>query len=217
MPPKFSAQERERITAALREAGLRLFTTQGLRKTSLDELVEPAGIAKSSFYAFYDTKEALYIDLMYEQVPELNRRLFAVLTDETAQTADAVRAFIYEVLDIQRNNPLYSRLVSHPDELEAVARRVTPEQLFETKRYLTSPIVEFIERAQRDGHLVPGDPAVLLSVIQAVMSIPVQEHRLDPATYPAALEMLIDFVVAGLTNTSAEGRSAQDGEERTQR
>jgi AcrR family transcriptional regulator len=46
MPPPFSAEDRARITEQLLEAGRSLFTTQGLRKTSLDELVAPAGIAK---------------------------------------------------------------------------------------------------------------------------------------------------------------------------
>ena len=68
MPPAFSTEERARITRVLMDNGQRLFTTQGLRKTSLDDLVRPAGIAKSSFYSFFDSKEALYLELMMAQV-----------------------------------------------------------------------------------------------------------------------------------------------------
>ena len=81
MPTPFSAEERARITERLLETGRRLFTTQGLRKTSLDDLVAPAGIAKSSFYAFFDSKEALYLELMLRQAPELHRQLAAVLDE----------------------------------------------------------------------------------------------------------------------------------------
>ncbi|MQA06262.1 MAG: TetR family transcriptional regulator [Streptosporangiales bacterium] len=215
MPTGFTEQERVRIDKALRDTGFQLFTTQGLKKTSLDELVTPAGIAKSSFYAFFDSREALYIELMYEQVPELNRWLLDELYDESAGTTEAVRAFMHGVLDIQRNNPLYSRLMSHSDELAMVARRVSPEQLLETKRYLVSPIVEFIERAQRAGRLIDGDPGVLLGVIQAVMVIPLEKDRLDPETYPAALELLVDIVANGLTRPAADG-TQPTGEDRTQ-
>ena len=71
MPSAFTERERERIAGKLLESGFRLFTTQGLRKTSLDDLVAPAGIAKSTFYRFFGSKEELYVEQMYRQVPEL--------------------------------------------------------------------------------------------------------------------------------------------------
>lgn len=201
MPPAFNADERERITRLLREAGFRLFTTQGLRKTSLDELVRPAGIAKSSFYAFYDSKEELFIDLMYQQVPELNVRLFALLEDESVDMAESFRRFMYGVLDIQQNNPLYRRVLTNPDEMEALFRKLSPERLADTKRLLIDPILEFIDHARKNGHLVDVEPAIVLGVVQAVMVVPLQEHLLDPETYQPALELLIDLVATGLTRT----------------
>ncbi|MQA77369.1 MAG: TetR family transcriptional regulator [Streptosporangiales bacterium] len=205
MPPAFGTGERERIDAILCDAARRLFTTQGLRKTSLDELVRPAGIAKSSFYAFYPSKEELYIELMFREVPALQARLLDRLFEESGDTADAIRRFLYGVLDIQQNNALYHRLVTHPDELEAVSRRLTPGRLEEAKQLVTGPIIEFIERAQRDGELVDAEPDVVLGVMQAVMLVPLEAHRLDPATYPQALEMLIDLVATGLTRQGATG------------
>lgn len=71
----------------------RLFTAQGLRKTSLDELVAPTGIAKSSFYAFFDSKEALYLELMLRQAPQLHNQLAAVL-DQAENARAALGGFL---------------------------------------------------------------------------------------------------------------------------
>lgn len=199
MPPAFSVGERERITARLRDAGYRLFTTQGLRKTSLDELVRPAGIAKSSFYAFFDSKEDLYIDLMYAQLPQLQKGMLADLRDESVDVTERFRRLLHGVLDIQRSNPLYRRLLTHPEELEAVTRRHSPERLAEAKQAVVAPILEFVDGARMSGRLVDVEPNVVLGVVQAVLTVPLQEEMLDPETYEPAIELLIDLVATGLT------------------
>ena len=199
MPPAFSAQERERIVARLRATGYRLFTTQGLRKTSLEELVRPAGIAKSSFYAFYDSKEELYIDLMYQQLPEVRERMLATLREESVDVSERLRRLLRGALEVQRDDPLYRRLLTHPDEMEAVTRKHSPERLAEAKQSVVTPILEFLEDARRRGRLVDVDPVVVLGVIQAVLTVPLREEMFDPDTYEPALELLVDLVATGLT------------------
>ena len=61
--PKFSDTEKEMIRQNLMPEGERLFTTFGLKKVSIDEIVRAAGIAKGSFYSFYTNKEHLYMDI----------------------------------------------------------------------------------------------------------------------------------------------------------
>lgn len=66
MPRRFTKDEEERIRAALRHAGREIMGLRGVRKTSIDELVRQAGIAKGSFYRFFSSKEALAIDIIAE-------------------------------------------------------------------------------------------------------------------------------------------------------
>lgn len=61
--PRFSNMEREKIREKLMQEGERLFTSFGLKKVSIDEIVQAAGIAKGSFYSFYTNKEHLYMDI----------------------------------------------------------------------------------------------------------------------------------------------------------
>src|SRR5262245_27926264 len=87
VPPAFTAEEKARITTLLLETGERLFTGQGLRKTSLEELMAPTGVAKSSFYVFFDSKEALYLELMLRRSAEVKGRVI----DGALLRADDVR------------------------------------------------------------------------------------------------------------------------------
>ena len=61
--PKFSDTERKMIKQKLLQEGERLFTSYGIKKVSIDEIVQAAGIAKGSFYSFYSNKEHLYMDI----------------------------------------------------------------------------------------------------------------------------------------------------------
>lgn len=201
MPSAFTERERERITGKLLESGFRLFTSQGLRKTSLDDLVAPAGIAKSTFYRFFDSKEELYVELMYRQVPELRAGILGILDDESLDVAERLRRYLRAVLDIQRNNPLYRRLLTHPDELELVAAKVSPERLEQTKRLMIEPSLDFLQRARKNGDLVDVEPGIVFGVVQAVLTVPLQEQMFDPASYEPALDLLIDIVATGLTRS----------------
>ncbi len=61
--PKFSDTEKKIIQEKLLTEGEKLFLSYGIKKVTVDDLVQAAGIAKGSFYAFYTNKEHLYMDI----------------------------------------------------------------------------------------------------------------------------------------------------------
>jgi len=200
MPPALSTAERHRITEQLLETGHRLFTTQGIRKTSLEELVAPSGIAKSTFYVFFDSKEALYLELMLRQTAEVKRRVIdgALLTG--TDTRDGLRRFLRATLDELATNPLWRRLTTHPEEMQAVARKLDPERVTGMAENPVTALTDFVVQHQATGDITGTDPAVVVGVLQTVLLVPMNAERLaDPDRYPQILDLLIDIVTAGLT------------------
>ncbi|GAA2792425.1 TetR/AcrR family transcriptional regulator [Saccharopolyspora taberi] len=198
MPPAFSAEEKDRITRLLLETGSRLFPAKGLRKTSLDELVEPAGIAKSSFYAFFDSKEALYLELMLRQTAEVRQRVVddGLLRGET--TRDGLRRFLRAAVRELATNPLYSRLMTHPEEMDAVRRRVDPARIAAADNPVTA-LAGFLT-ARRGADLIDADVRVVIGVLQTVLFVPVHADWLGDDLQSPVLDLLIDIVAAGLTS-----------------
>ncbi|OXM42980.1 TetR/AcrR family transcriptional regulator [Amycolatopsis alba] len=196
MPTPFSAEDRARITERLLDAGRDLFAAQGLRKTSLDDLAAPAGIAKSSFYAFFDSKEALYLELMLRQAPRLHEHLAEVL-DKAENARGALGGFLRATVRMLDENPLYRRLVTHPEEMRAVARRMGPDEMARAERML--PLPGFLEAARGKGELVEADDDELIGVLQAVLLLPMHREDIGEQRYPAVLDRLVDIVAAGLT------------------
>jgi AcrR family transcriptional regulator len=63
-----------------------LFSRQGINATSVDAIVAKADIAKVTLYKYFKSKEQLII----EYLREYDARLWARLTEITAQQKDAV-------------------------------------------------------------------------------------------------------------------------------
>ncbi|WP_017609932.1 TetR/AcrR family transcriptional regulator [Nocardiopsis xinjiangensis] len=199
MPPTFTPEERERVAGILLETGLRLFTAQGLRKTSLAELVAPAEIAKSSFYAFFDSKEALYLTLMERQMGEVHKRVIEDALLSTADTREALRRFLHATVAELSTNPLYQRLATHPEEMAAVTRKASAEPPPMGPDSPIAALNDFVTARRAEGELIGADPAAIVGVLQTVLLLPVNtEHLSSPEQYQQTLELVIDLVVSGL-------------------
>ncbi|MDI3405112.1 TetR/AcrR family transcriptional regulator [Streptomyces cavernicola] len=201
MPPKFSAEEKARITRLLLDNGRRLFATQGLRKTSLEELVAPAGVAKSSFYAFFDSKEDLYLELMLCQSGEVKRKVIDGGLDAGTDTRDALRRFLRATLDELASSPLWSRLMTHPDEMQAVARKLDAERLaaLQSGDNPVTALAGFVDARRAEGQLIDVRPELIVGVLQCVLLVPLFAERLGtPDVQARVLDLLVDIVSAGL-------------------
>jgi AcrR family transcriptional regulator len=201
VPRGFTAQERDRISQALLASGRDLFTRQGLRKTALEELVAPAGIVKSTFYQFFDSKEALYLRLMLDEAGQVKAQVIDRALLSTPDTREGLRRFLHATLDVLENNPLWRRLVTHPEEMTAVAARLEPERMAAMGD--TNPataLMEFVRDRQRSGDLDGQDPSVTVGALQAVLLIPLNtQYMADPSTYRETFGLVADAVATRLT------------------
>ncbi|MEW9549598.1 TetR/AcrR family transcriptional regulator [Nonomuraea sp. NPDC050783] len=192
----FTADDRVRITASLLDTAEELFAVQGLKKTSLEELVAPAGIAKGSFYAFFDSKEDLYKEVMIRRAPALGRRLAAAL--ERPPSAEALAGLMRGMVEVLTTDPFYRRLLARPDELEAVARRVGPEEVARVTPHLVTPLLDYLARGQADGVIVADvSPEVLLGVLRTAGLLVLNRDRYGP-DHEQVLDATINALARGL-------------------
>ena len=64
MARSFTEREKENIKKGLQDACKRSWTQYGYKKTSVDELCREAGISKGAFYLFFESKEALFCEVL---------------------------------------------------------------------------------------------------------------------------------------------------------
>ena len=64
MARSFTEREKENIRKSLQEACKQSWTQYGYKKTSVDELCRQVGISKGAFYLFFESKEALFCEVL---------------------------------------------------------------------------------------------------------------------------------------------------------
>jgi len=123
---RFSDGDRERIRSQLVEAGRELFARFGFERTRIKDVTEAVDIGTSTFYGFFDSKEALYVEVLCAERDRLEARI-----DEAVSTAttprEEVRTMLETMFSEVRTNPLISRLIVE-NELHALRTRLSESE-----------------------------------------------------------------------------------------
>ena len=93
----FSDFETEQIRKALLKEARRCAVTLGMRKTSVEQLTQAAGISKGSFYKFYESKELLFFAVLEDIHAELYEVADRALRSEALPSAKRAAAAVIAV------------------------------------------------------------------------------------------------------------------------
>lgn len=126
--PRFSENEKEQIRNRLLTEGEKLFVAYGIKKVTIDDLVEAVGIAKASFYTFYESKEYLYLDI----VQGIQKKIFAELNTLLDSNVNLPgRKRVRQVFDVMLHRMLRYPILTHINTAtaELIARKVSKERM----------------------------------------------------------------------------------------
>ncbi len=77
---------------SLMRSASKLFAERGLQNASIDDLAEDAGFTKGAFYANFESKESLFLEMLDERFAERLEEIKRVLASEASDEEKAVRA-----------------------------------------------------------------------------------------------------------------------------
>lgn len=202
---------------ALSEAGLRLFVERGLDGVTIDDITQSAGVAKGTFYRYFEDKTAL-VDALLEPVRrelldgmEACGRALAVARDVEAMF-EAYRAVAAVIASALLQYPDVVRLYLQECRGPSVGARV---KVVELARLVSRHAVDITEKAHTHGLLRPIRPALSgLAVVGAVerllFAVLSGEDIGNPLELPDALTTLV-LDGLRLPPETAPGRRKLDG------
>lgn len=126
--PRFGEQEKERIYNKLLTEGERLFTLYGIKKVTIDDLVAAVGIAKASFYTFFECKEYLFLDIVQSIQQSIFTEIDTLLKkNKNLSGAERVRQVFDAMYKLMLQYPILVQIDTVTMEL--IARKVSKERL----------------------------------------------------------------------------------------
>ena len=90
---------KEKTRKKIIEVASVLFAKYGFRKTSMDEIARVARKAKGSLYYHFESKEALFTEVVSTVFEELKVELLKIMKDETFSPIDKTKAYLRKRMD----------------------------------------------------------------------------------------------------------------------
>lgn len=199
----FSDEERERIREQLIETGRELLLTYGPGKTTVSDITDPIGIAKSTFYRFFDSKSDLYLQIFRREMEE-----FGETVQQELATVDDPREGLERLFrcyaEFAEENQLVQQTVIQGNYQETF-RSVDPEKLETVQQEGLAELLTLIEdlRARSSGPLAEVDPITVLGLMGGSVGL-MALHRdefdeYESGYYKQVQDVLITSLARGLT------------------
>lgn len=186
MATPFTEEERNFINMNLKEVAKECLERYGVRKTTVDQMVEMTGISKGSFYNFYPGKEILFFKVLEEFQESIINELLEKFADEQHIGVNDFTAAIYSLYQFVRESFLMTIIKN--GELEYLMRRL-PQDVISNHHSLDSLLANkvFSHVQLKDG--VNSD--AVLTALRAIFMSMVYINEVGEKHYDEALTMLI--------------------------
>ncbi len=208
MPRAFTAVEKETIRDRLIEVGRACFLRYGMRKTTIEDLVKPIGIAKASFYLFFESKEALYLEVFVREIPNVMQRLIDVSFGTTDSARDALILLMKAIANEMESNPLARVILDDPSEIDKLMSNLDYEALLQEASGAYKPIIDEIVAAQERGEIIQGDPYQIAFSLGLIKMLPVNRDRMPASIYDSLIDFAPQVIADGLTCPAGKGGSS---------
>lgn len=195
----FSDEERERIEQELLEVGREELRTIGPERTRVIDITEPVGIAKPTFYRFFDSKEELYLEIYRGEFVRFSEHLRAELDDIDDPRRELERFFRLFVEFFEENPYMQQAFAQelHRDSIQGVSA----EHLEEVEQELLDeqlPLIESI-KARSDGPLSEMNSLTVFGLLKPMVLMVSEQQKSAMEYYDEVMDTLISMVVRGLT------------------
>ena len=117
-------KRKEELREGLIAEAVRLFREKGFDAVSIDEIVRAVGVAKGTFYLYFNTKADLVNAAADQLLVALEEKTSSALNETSGDASKALRAIVVAVIDFIRENPGMLPLITNaPDSENALASR----------------------------------------------------------------------------------------------
>ena len=195
---KFTELEKEKIREELLKVAYRFFIDKGFKNTSLEDITSSVGIAKSSFYIFFESKEILYMELLAHEGEQIEKQVWPKVI-AAKDIRSAIKIYLNEMALELEDKILTQRLVYDLEEYKIVSRKLNPDYVGSEHLRSIVPLVEFIKLRQDSNEIIDEEPGIIAGVLRAAWLIGSQKGDLQQYNYERIKELLFEAVADRVT------------------
>lgn len=192
----FNEAEKEYISKQLILKGHDLFSRYGIRKTSIEEIAKAVGIAKGSFYAFFNSKEDLFLRILVLEITKLKQE--NNFDPQNTEPQKIIMSYLSHVLKNIISNPILNKMLIR-EEYEAIYRKIAIGEISNDIHDFSDPLVSVLKIWKEKGFLIDENIDVLTGIIKSIFLISRFRNEIGERIYDKVVDYLIEFISEGIT------------------
>ncbi len=181
-------QRRSQILAAAKE----VFAERGYHNASINDIIGRAGIARGTFYLYFESKHKVFESILEEALVELRARIRRIDVSEGADPPPVqLRGSLVRVMEFVLGDPHFSRLLlrhSMGSDAEAMQR---VDAFF---AHVLDLIRSSLDHGIQMGLIRPCDTGLVASALLGAVRGIIEHVIQDQA--PPAIESIVDELIA---------------------
>ena len=214
MSRRFNEQERSKIRAELLTHGQAFLSTYGVRKTNVEDLTMAVGISKGAFYAFFSSKEELFLCLFEQFEAEYRTKLLAIASQQPDSPRERIRSFLFQSITLWRTSPLFRHF--DREAFEYLARRLPAERMQSHQHDDEAFVGQLLEHWRTDGLVLTCTAKELNGLFRALFFVSLHADDIGADVYPTTIGLLADLIANHLVDHARIETPEQKSEVRSQ-
>jgi AcrR family transcriptional regulator len=195
VPKGFTEHEKELIRQRLLKEGYKQFSAYGLKKTNIEELAEAAKISKGAFYLFYESKEALFMDVAELAEQRYRQEILAAIDLSPGLSPRARLHNIFKkAFTLFSTIPILQLFTG--SDYDLLFRRVPAEKLQEHLASDRLFFEELVTRCQDAGIPIRVRPEEISGLLYPLVLAIMHEDDLNLNNFSGSIDLLLELVAA---------------------
>jgi len=194
MPKGFTDHEKELIRKRLVREGYKQFSAYGLKKTNIEELARAAKVSKGAFYLFYESKEALFMDVAELAEQRFRQEIFAAIDLPGTSPRARLCAIFQKAFALLKTIPVLQLFTG--SDYDLLFRRVPAEKLEEHLGNDRVFFEELVSRCRDAGIPIRARPEEFLSLLYPLVLAALREDDLGGDRSLGSIDPLLELVAA---------------------
>lgn len=196
MPRGFTENEKILIKTSLLEKGRALFTRYGLKKTSVDEIANAAGISKGAFYLFYNSKEEFFFEILEELENEMRKGFDIDKLIRSKSKREYLRDYLrYSFTYFEEREIL---IFFTTEDMEALLRKLPPEKMEHHIKNDNEFTFKIINALKENANMRECDENAVIGLFKSLFFIFLHKEEIGKENFNKTVELYIDMIVTYL-------------------
>ena len=203
MPKHFSQKEKVQIRERLISVGLELFEKYGIGKTNVNDITEKAGISKGSFYAFFNSKGDLFMEIYRQEREKAHKEVLAEIDNGETELTRLISKYAAAMLKRLKEHPILD-IVYDPAALMMISDKSVKDRLLlfneEINRQITDMIEDWMERNGRYNI----ESKIVTKMFRSLNFLRFHDYAIGLEDFDEVLETMTRAVVEYIKNSKVK-------------